>query len=69
MLIQLPMVATNGAPGAAKAFIKYAHAPKQQRIFAANGYRPVVKAVLKLTQIAPATGEYLGPRPLAARRG
>jgi len=28
----------------------------------------LVKAVLKLTQIAPATGEYLGPRPLAARR-
>jgi sulfate/thiosulfate transport system substrate-binding protein len=47
MLIQLPMVALKKAPGAAKAFIKYAHAPKQQRIFAANGYRPVVKSVLK----------------------
>jgi sulfate/thiosulfate transport system substrate-binding protein len=47
MLIQLPMVALRGAPSAAKAFIKYAHAPKQQRIFAANGYRPVVKSVLK----------------------
>jgi len=47
MLIQLPMVALKGAPPAAKAFIKYAHAPKQQRIFAANGYRPVVKSVLK----------------------
>jgi sulfate/thiosulfate transport system substrate-binding protein len=47
MLIQLPMVALKGAPSAAKAFIKYAHAPKQQRIFAANGYRPVVKSVLK----------------------
>ena len=47
MLIQLPMVALKKAPAAAKAFIKYAHAPKQQRIFAANGYRPVVKAVLK----------------------
>ena len=43
MLIQLPMVATKGAPAAAKAFIKYAHAPKQQKIFAANGYRPVVE--------------------------
>jgi sulfate/thiosulfate transport system substrate-binding protein len=41
------MVALKGAPSAAKAFIKYAHAPKQQRIFAANGYRPVVKSVLK----------------------
>ena len=47
MLIQLPMVALKKAPTAAKAFIKYAHAPKQQRIFAANGYRPVVKSVLK----------------------
>ena len=47
MLIQLPMVALKKAPAAAKAFIRYAHAPKQQRIFAANGYRPVVKAVLK----------------------
>ncbi|HEY3576796.1 MAG TPA: sulfate ABC transporter substrate-binding protein [Gaiellaceae bacterium] len=47
MLIELPMVALKSAPSAAKAFIKYAHAPKQQRIFAANGYRPVVKSVLK----------------------
>jgi sulfate/thiosulfate transport system substrate-binding protein len=52
MLIQLPMVATKGAPAAAKAFIKYAHAPKQQRIFAAYGYRPVVKSVLKRPDLA-----------------
>jgi sulfate/thiosulfate transport system substrate-binding protein len=52
MLIQLPMVALNKAPAAAKAFIKYAHAPKQQRIFAANGYRPVVKSVLKRADLA-----------------
>jgi sulfate transport system substrate-binding protein len=52
MLIQLPMVATKDAPAAAKAFIKYAHAPKQQRIFAANGYRPVVKSVLKRPDLA-----------------
>ncbi|HEY3462404.1 MAG TPA: sulfate ABC transporter substrate-binding protein [Gaiellaceae bacterium] len=52
MLIQLPMVALKGAPAAAKAFIKYAHAPKQQRIFAANGYRPVVKSVLKRPDLA-----------------
>jgi sulfate/thiosulfate transport system substrate-binding protein len=52
MLIQLPMVATKGAPAAAKAFIKYAHAPKQQRIFAASGYRPVVKSVLKRPDLA-----------------
>ena len=47
MLIQLPMVATKNAPSAAKAFIKYVHAPKQQKIFAANGYRPVIRSVLK----------------------
>jgi sulfate/thiosulfate-binding protein len=52
MLIELPMVALKGAPSAAKAFITYAHAPKQQAIFAANGYRPVVKSVLKRPNLA-----------------
>jgi sulfate transport system substrate-binding protein len=52
MLIQLPMVTTKGAPSAAKAFIKYVHAPKQQKIFAANGYRPVVNSVLKSPDLA-----------------
>ena len=52
MLIQLPMVTTKGAPSAAKAFIKYVHAPKQQKIFAVNGYRPVVKSVLKSPDLA-----------------
>jgi sulfate/thiosulfate-binding protein len=52
MLIQLPMVATTHAPAAAKAFIKFAHAPKQQRIFAAGGDRPVVKSVLKSPLLA-----------------
>lgn len=52
MLIQLPMVALKNSPAAAKAFIKYSHAPKQQRIFAANGYRPVVKSVLKRSDLA-----------------
>src|SRR5207249_9905249 len=33
MLIELPMVALKDAPSAAKAFITYAHAPKQQAIF------------------------------------
>jgi len=52
MLIQLPMVALKSAPSAATAFIKYVHAPKQQRIFAANGYRPVIKSVLKSPDLA-----------------
>jgi sulfate transport system substrate-binding protein len=52
MLIQLPMVPTKSASSAAKAFIKYAHAPKQQKIFAANGYRPVVASVLRSPDLA-----------------
>jgi sulfate/thiosulfate transport system substrate-binding protein len=52
MLIELPMVALENAPSAAKAFISYTHAPKQQAIFAANGYRPVVKSVLKRPNLA-----------------
>jgi sulfate/thiosulfate transport system substrate-binding protein len=52
MLIQLPMVTTKGASAAAKAFVKYVHAPKQQKILAANGYRPVIKSVLKSPDLA-----------------
>jgi sulfate transport system substrate-binding protein len=52
MLIELPMVATTKAPAAARAFINYVHAPKQQRIFASNGYRPVVKSVLKRSDLS-----------------
>jgi len=52
MLIQLPMVATKSAPAAAKAFIRFVHAPVQQKIFARNGYRPVVRSVLKSSDLA-----------------
>jgi sulfate transport system substrate-binding protein len=52
MLIQLPLVATKGAPAAAEAFIKFVHSPVQQKIFARNGYRPVVKSVLKSPDLA-----------------
>jgi sulfate/thiosulfate-binding protein len=58
MLIELPMVALKDAPAAAKAFIAYAHAPKQQAIFAANGYRPVVKSVLKRRSLASWRSRY-----------
>jgi sulfate transport system substrate-binding protein len=58
MLIELPMVALKDAPSAAKAFITYAHAPKQQAIFAANGYRPVVKSVLKRPDLASWAKKY-----------
>jgi sulfate/thiosulfate transport system substrate-binding protein len=46
MLIQLPMVPLEKAPSQAAAFIAYAHSARAQAVFAANGYRPVVKAVL-----------------------
>jgi sulfate transport system substrate-binding protein len=52
MLIQLPMVATKSAPAAASAFIKYVHTPTAQKIFAKNGYRPVIKTVLKTPDVA-----------------
>jgi len=52
MLIELPMVATKSAPAAASAFVKYVHSPKQQRILAENGYRPVIKSVLKSPDLA-----------------
>ena len=58
MLIELPMVALKNAPSAAKAFITYAHAPKQQAIFAANGYRPVVRSVLKRPDLASWAKKY-----------
>jgi sulfate transport system substrate-binding protein len=58
MLIELPMVALKNAPSSAKAFITYAHAPKQQAIFAANGYRPVVKSVLKRSDLASWAKKY-----------
>jgi sulfate transport system substrate-binding protein len=52
MLIQLPMVPLTNAPAAAAQFIKYAHTPTAQAIFAENGYRPVVKAVLNKPKLA-----------------
>ncbi len=62
MLIQLPMVALKGAPAQAKQFISFVHAPKQQAIFAANGYRPVVKSVLKRPNLAKWRARYGGRR-------
>jgi len=58
LLIQLPMVALRSASAAAKAFVAYAHAPKQQAIFAANGYRPVVKSVLKRPNLSSWSKKY-----------
>jgi sulfate transport system substrate-binding protein len=52
MLIQLPMVALDGAPQQAKQFIAYAHTTKAQTLFAENGYRPVVAGVLQKPSLA-----------------
>jgi sulfate transport system substrate-binding protein len=41
-------VTTNSSsPAAARAFVKYLYTPAAQRIFADNGYRPVVRSALK----------------------
>ena len=47
MLIELPMIATTGAPSQANAFIRYVHSPAAQTVFAENGYRPVLASVLQ----------------------
>jgi len=51
ILIENPVALTkSGAKKpAAKAFVKYLTTPAAQRIFAQNGYRPVVKKILKQT--------------------
>lgn len=58
MLIELPMVATNSAPAAAKAFIAYAHTAAAQTVFAENGYRPVVGSVLQQSALASWRARY-----------
>jgi sulfate/thiosulfate transport system substrate-binding protein len=41
-------VTTNSSnPAAARAFLKYLYTPAAQKIFADNGYRPVVRSVLR----------------------
>jgi sulfate/thiosulfate transport system substrate-binding protein len=47
ILIENPLAAAKGAPPQAKAFVKWLRTPTAQRIWAQNGYRPVVKSVLK----------------------
>jgi sulfate/thiosulfate transport system substrate-binding protein len=67
MLIQLPMVPLKSAPAAAKAFISYAHGPKAQAIFAENGYRPVVTAVLNKASLAQWKTRFAGGSRLIFR--
>jgi len=47
ILIENPVAATsaNANPAAAKAFLDFLYTPTAQRIYAKNGYRPVVKSV------------------------
>jgi sulfate/thiosulfate-binding protein len=47
ILIENPLAATKSAPSQAKAFVKWLKAPAAQKIWAQNGYRPVVKSVAK----------------------
>jgi sulfate transport system substrate-binding protein len=47
ILIENPVAVTKNSkhPGEAKAFLAFLHSPEAQKIFVANGYRPVVKGV------------------------
>jgi sulfate/thiosulfate transport system substrate-binding protein len=45
--IDNPIAVTTTAPAAAKAFLKFLYTPAAQKIFADNGYRPVVRSVLR----------------------
>ena len=53
-LIQTVAAVTKTAPPEAKAFLDYLYSPEAQKIFADNGYRPVVQGV---------TGKYEFPQP------
>jgi sulfate transport system substrate-binding protein len=46
------MVATSDAPAQAKAFISFVHSSAAQKIFAENGYRPIVTSVLQQPALA-----------------
>ncbi len=54
ILIQTVAAVTKTAPKAAKDFLNYLYTPEAQKIFADNGYRPVVSGV---------TGKYTFPTP------
>ena len=47
ILIENPLAAAKSAPSQAKAFVKWLKTPAAQKIWAENGYRPVVPSVLK----------------------
>jgi sulfate transport system substrate-binding protein len=47
ILIENPIAATKSAPPQAKSFVKWLRTPAAQKIWANNGYRPVVPSVLK----------------------
>jgi sulfate/thiosulfate-binding protein len=49
ILIENPVAVTKTSknPAAARAFVRFLYSPAAQRIFAQNGYRPVVKSVAK----------------------
>src|SRR5215203_1381622 len=47
ILIENPLAAAKSAPSQAKAFAKWLKTPAAQKIWAENGYRPVVPSVLK----------------------
>ena len=71
ILIENPVAVTaNSAnPESAKAWLDYVYTPEAQKIFADNGYRPVVSGVVPDDQFPTPTGLFTidGPRWLAGR--
>jgi sulfate transport system substrate-binding protein len=57
ILIENPVAVTKDASKDAKAFVKFLYTPKAQGIFAAKGYRPVVKG-------APGADKFPTPKKL-----
>src|SRR2546421_7111298 len=45
--IENPVAVTKSASPAARAFVAFLHSPRGQTIFGQNGYRPVMKSVVK----------------------
>ena len=52
ILIENPLAAAKSAPPQAKAFVNWLHTPAAQKIWAENGYRPVVQSVARQFKFA-----------------
>ena len=65
ILIENPIAVTKSAPEPAEAFVRFLRTPAAQKIFAANGYRPVLdnlrSATHNLPSSSPSAASAAGP--------